>query len=486
MFKELTRWLNSQTKSLRPRLRQSAGTSTNHSLLESREYLAVTSALLSGTTLKIQSDNVATKVLVTGNSSSVTVYDQVKNVSWNFAGVQTIEFKGGTGNDQFVNQASNVKSLGYGFAGNDKLVGSNADDTLYGGDGNDIILGGIGNDFLYGDAGNDQLNGQAGTDSLFGGLGDDTIIAIDNGQSDKIQSDAGNDIIWVDKSGTATDSMISNTSTDFVQSIASFSNTADKTLDGDNLVDPTIMSGASYRNFAGYSLFASTGPSINDIKQGSLGDCYFLGGLAAIAQDTPNAILKNMVDFNDGTFGIRLGNNYYRVDADLPVYTGSASLAYAKLGAQNSLWVAVAEKAFAHYRKNTNSYASLEGGWGIEVNRAFRSVSLGDFAFSSFKSAADLGNAVYGAWAAKKAVTIGIISNTNASIVGNLINSHLYTVVSVTKDSKGVVTSMVLRNPWGVDGAGNDANKNDGLVTVTPTQLFGIKGYSRVQWGAVS
>ena len=49
----------------------------------------------------------------------------------------------------------------------------------------------------------------------------------------------------------------------------------------------------------------------------------------------------------------------------------------------------------------------------------------------------------------------------------------MYTVMYVTCDSSGVVTSITLRNPWGYDGAGNDSNPYDGLVTVTPDQLFG-------------
>lgn len=41
--------------------------------------------------------------------------------------------------------------------------------------------------------------------------------------------------------------------------------------------------------------------------------------------------------------------------------------------------------------------------------------------------------------------------------------------------------SVVLRNPWGYDGAGNDSNTADGLVTVTGAQLFASTGW--VLWG---
>jgi hypothetical protein len=45
------------------------------------------------------------------------------------------------------------------------------------------------------------------------------------------------------------------------------------------------------------------------------------------------------------------------------------------------------------------------------------------------------------------------------------------------------VTSVTLRNPWGVDGAGNDGNPNDGLVTVSVFSLYSLNG--RVNWGRV-
>ena len=110
---------------------------------------------------------------------------------------------------------------------------------------------------------------------------------------------------------------------------------------------------------------------MTDVVQGNLGDCYFLAGLAAVADDTPHAIRQSVVDFHDGTYGVRFGNNFYRVDSDLPVASStSRTPSYAKLGANNSMWVAIMEKAFAHYRKGSNSYASIESGWSVEVNRA--------------------------------------------------------------------------------------------------------------------
>jgi hypothetical protein len=207
-----------------------------------------------------------------------------------------------------------------------------------------------------------------------------------------------------------------------------------------------------------------------------------LAGLGAIALDNPTAIRQNVVDFGDGTYGVRLGSSFYRVDGDLPAGSlASSDTSYAHLGAEGSLWAAIVEKAYAHYRTGANSYASLEGGWAVEVNRAFGTTSAVDRSISSFGSATALGNAMYNAWAGYNAVTIGF-TGIPAGTQG-LIDSHMYTVMSFTRDASGNVTHVTLRNPWGYDGVNFDSNPSDGLVTVSVQTLFSITG--RVNWGRV-
>src|SRR5262249_2322723 len=157
---------------------------------------------------------------------------------------------------------------------------------------------------------------------------------------------------------------------------------------------------------------------------------------------------------------------------DLPVFSGSATLAFANLGAQSSMWVAVEEKAFAFYRTGANSYASLANGWSVEVNRAFGTTAPGDQAISSYANAAAMADDIFRHWNAYEAGTVGFAGGSIAA-GAPLINRHMYTVMFVARDVSGNVTSITLRNPWGFDGAGNDGNPNDGLVTVTPAQLFG-------------
>jgi hypothetical protein len=132
--------------------------------------------------------------------------------------------------------------------------------------------------------------------------------------------------------------------------------------------------------------------------------------------------------------------------------------------------------------RDTNSYASIEGGWAVEVNRAFGAASPGDRAINSYANATALANDIFAHWNAYDAVTIGFAGGSIAA-GAPLINTHMYTVMEVIRDASNVVTSILLRNPWGYDGAGADGDTSDGLVAVTPGQLFGSTG--RVNWGHV-
>lgn len=520
----------------KPTLRQDLSRKLGLEPLENRNLMSVSSLSLSGSTLYINSNSSATNATVHLSGSNLVVSDLGTGQNWSYASssVGMVEFRGGAGNDRFVNNAFSlpIRAFGYGGSdylegyngndyfdggdGNDTLVGYGGNDTMFGGAGNDVlrgmsgadqligqdgddrldggtgndslwgsagndtILGGSGDDQLIGGDGNDHLNGQQGYDRMWGGNGSDVIIAIDGAYTDFVQGDAGNDIMWVDRYGSSVDGVADATSGDVTQYVSSFANGADRTLDGDRITDPTAKSGQVYRRFANNPLFASNGPTASDVRQGNLGDCWLLAGLAGVANDRPAAIRERVVDFDDGTYGVRLGNSFYRVDDDLAVANStSTSPVNASLGRENSMWVAAVEKAFAHYRTGANSFASLEGGWGIEVNQAFNSSNAGRRNIGSYSSAAALGNDIFNRWNNYQAVTIGFLSGSGAP----LVTGHMYTVMSVSRNSSGVVTSVTLRNPWGFDGVANSSDPSDGLVTVTPAQLFGYTG--QVNWGRV-
>jgi hypothetical protein len=232
------------------------------------------------------------------------------------------------------------------------------------------------------------------------------------------------------------------------------------------VTDPTIK----YENFASDPLFSSAGPSPADVNQGYVGDCYFLSTLASVAKLDPSLITKDVVANGDGTFTVDFMNgrtqNPIRVNADLPVWP-DGQLAYAGLGVQNSLWVAVVEKAFAVYRTHSDSYASIGAGWMSEV---FSDLGIQSQTLITAASATALSNLI------KADVKTGdfLTYATGDSIAGSapLIADHAYMVDGVNTDAHGNVISIRLRNPWGNGGPAIDGAFDDGYVTITPAQAL--------------
>lgn len=95
----------------------------------------------------------------------------------------------GNGDDTVAGGASD--DYVNGEDGNDTLSGGGGDDTLHGGNDDDVVTGGEGNDLLLGNVGDDTLDGDAGDDTLQGGMGDDHL---DGGSGDDaMQGYLGND-----------------------------------------------------------------------------------------------------------------------------------------------------------------------------------------------------------------------------------------------------------------------------------------------------
>jgi hypothetical protein len=416
-------------------------------------------------------------VMVTApTASTIRVLDNGVTRDFSRAAVTgQIKFRG-FGGDDFFHNITNVSVEARGGYGNDSLFGGTCDDELFGESGNDQLFGSSGNDSLY---------GGSGADAMDGGSGNDNLVSIDNGTTDSLTGGSGSDSFWLDQNYLVYTDAVSDASlfemANNVHRIGSFANGADRTLDGDNIADPT--DGIFYKSFANKPLFATGGPSEADIKQGQLGDCWLMAGMGAIAKANPNAIRQTVTELGDGTYAVYLGNEYFRVDADLPTYSPTSQTPfYAGLGAQGSIWAPIVEKAYAHYQNGSAPmYAGLAGGWASEAFVAMHAGSVGVSAINLYANAQALLNDIAAKLDSGKAVTVAInIAGPGAP----LADPHEYMVVGINRDAAGRVVSVVLRNPWGYDGAGNiDSNTQDGLVTVTGAQLFVCIG--GIEWADV-
>lgn len=119
-----------------------------------------------------------------GGGTTVTLLRMFENSRYVYAthvftGVTGVVLASGLGGDDFLDaELLFGRSVNFaGGAGNDVLVGGNADDILAGDGGNDLVIGLAGNDGLTGGDGDDLLIGGLGIDGLFGGAGSDLLLA---------------------------------------------------------------------------------------------------------------------------------------------------------------------------------------------------------------------------------------------------------------------------------------------------------------------
>lgn len=126
------------------------------------------------------------------------------------------------------------------------------------------------------------------------------------------------------------------------------------------------------------------GPSLEDVDQGSAGDCYLINALGAVAHSDPTAIDNMFVYNGDQTWTVRFYNNrdnqphYVTVDRYLPVRKTTGTARFASFGGNyrnnsNELWVSLAEKAYVQVsqipgfrlsnKQVINDYGNIGGGY---------------------------------------------------------------------------------------------------------------------------
>ena len=242
---------------------------------------------------------------------------------------------------------------------------------------------------------------------------------------------------------------------------------------------------------------------IFDVRQGKLGDCYFLASLAGIAHYNPSFVREMIRDNNDGTYTIRFFNwnntnsdstglaenptpIYIRVDAKLPQVTSSQSTAYAAYtinDREDSLtastpdekgigrWVALIEKAHAIFRDqypypvdieknfNTHGYGRINrGGDSTYPLSEMTGKAAQEFSKEgkNFPSIEDLDKLLY---REKRIIVVGSSEIPNISIS----SSHAYAVASVDRINK----TITLYNPWGPETEKSNPKKKYGVFQKT-------------------
>ena len=229
--------------------------------------------------------------------------------------------------------------------------------------------------------------------------------------------------------------------------------------------------------FAGGQLFQHPA-TYTDVAQGDVGNCGFMAALASVAKTSPQFISNMFVDNGDGTYTVRFYNGstpaYVTVNRELPtdivgksVFSGWSGIdsqgnyddTARNFESTNTLWVALAEKAYAQLNESgwigldgTNTYAALNGVYPNKAQAQISGYTAAVHKISTSSTLTDLVNSLN----ANKAITI--TSNTTESDGNPVDHNHAYVVTSYD----GATHLFTLYNPWGYENT---------QATINPTIL---------------
>jgi len=191
----------------------------------------------------------------------------------------------------------------------------------------------------------------------------------------------------------------------------------------------------------------------NDIRQGSLGDCYFLAGLAALAE-RPDRIFnlfftQEMNEAHYYSCKILYKGKWMTVDMDEYVPWRYGKPAFTK-ASENELWVVLLEKAWA---KMYTSYRRIAAGYPEEplhdlTGAPCKHLYMQHSSFDKEKDWQYLLVASQKEFAMCSSSQAG--SDTNKSYTG-VVQGHAYTFLNATylKVDGEYHRVVQLRNPWG-------------------------------------
>jgi hypothetical protein len=202
------------------------------------------------------------------------------------------------------------------------------------------------------------------------------------------------------------------------------------------------------------------------IRQGYIGDCYFLSSLAAVAETHPELIKNAIRDNGDGTYKVTFPGA-----KDSPVTVKAPTEAEQGLynhGSPGGLWASIMEKAYGTYRhqhllrqwlRNLNGDNTPEegAGHGGSPADALKLLTGSDIStkatilHSEETLAADLERAFSSH--PQRAVTAGTgFPLTGKLIVADIRKLHVYTITGFAPGGVGGGT-VTIRNPAGQENA---------------------------------
>jgi hypothetical protein len=207
----------------------------------------------------------------------------------------------------------------------------------------------------------------------------------------------------------------------------------------------------------------------NDIKQGSLGDCYFLSVLAALAEKPRRIrrLFESPKPNEQGCYAVKVCNvgmwTTILLDDYIPCSASTKKPIFSRSNG-NELWVLLLEKAWA---KIYGSYARIEAGLTRECLHDLTGAPTKYYLTGNTKKNEEIWTEISNGEKKDFVMTCGsgdFFSGADLMTSVGLVGSHAYSLLAAltVKDRYGRDVRLVkLRNPWGQGewkGAWSDAS----------------------------
>lgn len=206
-------------------------------------------------------------------------------------------------------------------------------------------------------------------------------------------------------------------------------------------------------------LFDQGGPQPTDVDQGDLGDCWFAGPLASLANSDPSAIEQMVHQNPDGTYTVTFHgpNGPVSETVDGNVYYDPKRSPEYGAGGNGAIWFPIVEKAYAQWQ---GGYGQIgQGGDPTAAMAAITGRSTSSRGIGGFMgmSDSDCWNQIRQSVDSHQVIT----ASTGGGVLGmggpsshELVPDHCYSIIGYTTASDG--TQMVeVRNPWGSNPSPN-------------------------------
>lgn len=235
-----------------------------------------------------------------------------------------------------------------------------------------------------------------------------------------------------------------------------------------------------------HDLYADKNNPLNSIipdaiRQGSIGDCYFVSSLAAVAEAHPEMVKNSIKDNGDGSYTVTFpGAKDEAITVKAPTQAEQGLYNHAS---PEGLWASTVEKAYGKYRENhawVSSETPEEGADGGGIPSRAMNLLTGskiETNTTTFTSQATIAGKLEHAFSShpQKAVTAGINGSLfSEQTADKFYKGHAYTITGFVPDGNGG-GRITIRNPWG----GKDGT-TDGTITVSLGKF--MKNFSEVSY----